>query len=394
MCGIVAAFKTKPNQELDTKDVNEAIVNQYEDQYKRGTEGYGILAWNNKTKKPVLKRATEAAKFMFDLHAKSFPMMIIHHRNPTSSDNLVNQTHPLFVSHESLEFDYYLVHNGVITNANALILGHNAMGIKYRTLYRKHWIASTEEKFNDSESLAVEVALYIEGKTKRIGTLGAAAFISVQVDKTTGKVNRIYFGRKNNPLNMAKSRTELYLSSEGKGSSIEEEVLYSFAPSGTMDLKKQKMDFVSYYEPPAKTKDVAVERKSLQEEATEKILKQWEEEDTAEKTVGFHTPKEKDPFDEFDEDEAEFLSYNGRPVAPIIGFYQHPRLEELEDTAIALIQDYFTCLDQEDTYFAGRGLAPELITQLGEVFKDADEELGLIHYDNIRKEEGGYLPHG
>jgi len=43
-------------------------------------------------------------------------MIIAHHRYPTSTKNLINQTHPIQVSNELLEHDYLVIHNGVITN--------------------------------------------------------------------------------------------------------------------------------------------------------------------------------------------------------------------------------------------------------------------------------------
>lgn len=238
MCGIIAGFDTR-----NKASVNDWIVNQYEDQHSRGTQGFGILGID--TKRSIsLMRATEPVKFMVDLYHKKFPMIVAHHRAPTSSDNYLDQTHPLFVSHESLEFDYMVVHNGVITNAKDLKLAHEAIGFEYKTAYNySSYSGVITPKFNDSESLAIELARFIENKSTKIEAIGGAAFVVLQINKEKNKLVSVFFGRNRNPLHMAKTRQEVYLSSEGKGDDIEPFILYSFEPKGTMDLKRRKLFF-------------------------------------------------------------------------------------------------------------------------------------------------------
>lgn len=240
MCGIIGSFHTKK----DAVPANGWAIDQYEDQHSRGEKGFGIIGWKVGGKVEVL-RATESAKFMYDLHSKPWQMMIVHHRWPTSTPNKLDQTHPLFVSHGSLKFDYLVVHNGVIRNEDKLRKTHvDELGFTYRT----EIIGDKTLKFNDSESFAIEVARFVERQSEEIGTEGSAAFIAVQLEKTgknAGKPIMLYFGRnEGNPLCMGKSRGKLHLSSEGEGDLIKPFILYSCAPSGEMDLKQRPMTFV------------------------------------------------------------------------------------------------------------------------------------------------------
>ena len=235
MCGIVAAFLTKPRAYA-----NELVVDQYEEQFDRGQKGFGVIGIDT-NKKFIVKRATEPTKFMFDLHHKKFPFLIAHHRMPTSSGNYLDQTHPIRVSHDSLDHDYLVVHNGVIGNADELKKKHEALGFKYVTEHTivksKTW---TEDKFNDSESLAIELARFIEKDEAVVGTRGAAAFIVVQIVKASQKVKRVYFGRNDtNPLNFYKSRGLMFMSSEGNGDPVTPHFLYSCILEGEMELTKR-----------------------------------------------------------------------------------------------------------------------------------------------------------
>lgn len=237
MCGIIGSFKTKANHYA-----NESVVNQYEEQHGRGSEGFGVILIN-KRKEITVRRATEAAKFMYDLHMKQVPFMIAHHRFPTSSKNHLSQTHPLLVSHDSLDSDYLVVHNGVIGNAEALQKEHAELGFQYRTAHYVYPYTTSKEpslKFNDSEALAIELARFIDGDSKIVGTRGAAAFIVVQIDKEKQTVKRIHFGRNDtNPLHMAKTRGELFLSSSGKGDNLSPHILYSCSLEGEMELSRK-----------------------------------------------------------------------------------------------------------------------------------------------------------
>lgn len=231
MCGIIGAFHTGSNK----MPVNETVLNQFEDQKERGIEGFGIIKINDKMEYKV-DRATEGYKFMWDIHQDEVRNMILHHRIPTSSDNTLAQTHPILVDNGSLQFKYLLVHNGVIRNDKELKKEHEDLGFVYTT--------QDELRFNDSECVAIEMARFIEGQTDVVGTRGNVAFICVQIDKKTDKITKLYFGRnEGNPLNMAKTRGKLLLSSTGPGETVTPFKLYECKLDADMKLSKRQMCF-------------------------------------------------------------------------------------------------------------------------------------------------------
>ena len=124
MCGLIGMFNfittnKKTKKKTKTEPVNKEVIEQLQDQISRGNEGFGILMINGK-KEIELKRATEISKAMLDLYMTESPMIIMHHRNPTSSENRLSQTHPILVSNELLKHNYYVIHNGVISNTDYL----------------------------------------------------------------------------------------------------------------------------------------------------------------------------------------------------------------------------------------------------------------------------------
>jgi glucosamine 6-phosphate synthetase-like amidotransferase/phosphosugar isomerase protein len=239
MCGLIfITTNKKTKKKTKTEPVNNEVIEQLEDQISRGNEGFGILMINKKNE-IELKRATEISKALLDLYMTESPMIVMHHRNPTSSDNKLSQTHPILVSDGSLKHDYYVIHNGVISNADDLKEKHEKLGFIYNTVRTGTF---EREEYNDSESLAIEMAMYIEKQTKEISIEGTAAFIIVQVDRKTKKAINIFFGRKDNPLNLSGRQGEVRLSSEGKGESILEETLYKFSIKSP-SLTKSNLNF-------------------------------------------------------------------------------------------------------------------------------------------------------
>ena len=221
-------FKTKTGTGDEVKNF---VINQYEEQHARGTKGFGVIDINKNLKVEV-KRACEPTKFMFDLFMSKSNMLVVHHRTPTSTDNALDQTHPISVKNDLLDYDYLVVHNGIISNDDELKEAHEKLGFEYTTAYTLEGVhAYGRDKFNDSEALAVELALKIEKKgDPQQKVKGSAAFIALQLDKKTGKTNKVFFGRNTSPLNMLKQKFSLRLSSEGEGDAIEAGKLYSFIP--------------------------------------------------------------------------------------------------------------------------------------------------------------------
>jgi len=237
MCGIITAFNYGDNKE----PVNEWIKNQLQDQFHRGSKGFGIV-FINEDGSYKIERATESTKTHVDLELNQSRMIMLHHRYPTSSENKISQTHPIVVDDGSLKHKYLVVHNGVINNDTELKKQHeDELGFVYTT-QRK--VSKEVYEYNDSEALAIEVARFIEGE-KKINTIGNAAFIALQIDKKTDKVTNVFFARHNNPIKMSKTRGKLRLSSEGEGTDISEEMLYHCSIKD-FKLQKKKVEFGEY----------------------------------------------------------------------------------------------------------------------------------------------------
>jgi len=239
MCGIIAAFNYAEKKHQRVKTVNKWIIDQLEDQLHRGDQGFGSVFIDDKTKKLTLERSTEICKMLLDIRFNQSKMMMVHHRYPTSSENKISQTHPILVSDGSLKHNYLVVHNGVIHNSDDLREKHiNELGFIYSTDRIKDKEETTEiEEYNDSETLAIEVARFIEGQTNKIEAVGSAAFICLRINKKTNKVNKLFFARNSNPLKMSKTRGKLRLSSEGEGDNIKENTMYF---CDTTDYKLQQ----------------------------------------------------------------------------------------------------------------------------------------------------------
>jgi len=240
MCELIAAIDNRKNKE----PVNPIIVDLYEDQYKRGTEGFGVIALD-KNKKVEIMRATEPAKFMYDLHNKLSSMVFAHHRTPTSTKNKIAQTHPILVDNNILENKYYVMHNGMIRNCDELKEEHNKMGFDYTTevdpLDRGNYYQ--KDKFNDSEALAIDMVLYLEKMQNTVKFEGSAAFIILKVDKKTNKALEFIYGRHSNPLNIENKEGMITVASEGPGDSIPENVIFTMKLNDKLETTEEELKF-------------------------------------------------------------------------------------------------------------------------------------------------------
>ena len=230
MCGIIGAI-ANPRSEKKI-DANEFIINQFEDQNSRGKEGFGIIRITN-GKIDGIDRACTPMKFLIDLYQNKAESIIAHHRTPTSTDNKIKQTHPIFVSNPELKYDYLVIHNGMIRNNDILKAEHEKLGYKYTTesiedryIGYAYTQATKIIKWNDSETLAIDLARYIEKKQTEIKIEGSAAFIAIQTIKNSNKITKIFFGRRDNPININIQKEGIYLSSEGIGEKVPSHNLY------------------------------------------------------------------------------------------------------------------------------------------------------------------------
>lgn len=284
MCGIIGAINLKKDTKLT---VNDWCINTFEDQHKRGMQGFGIAGLTPENKIKVL-RATEPTKFMYDIHNFQSRMLLVHHRIPTSTENKLSQTHPIAVFNKNLLFKYLVIHNGIISNDDDLFKIHKEEGFDYTTYYKKQSALNyTSDEFNDSESLAIELAIIIDGLKKnkenlQLRTQGGAAFIVMQLSNEMMPLN-LYWGKNSyNPLHIAVSQTSIRMASESKGEMIKDNVLYSQSLTEEMVNIKElaliiperaKSTTIGFNYPiPIKTTN-----------AKKEVEKNWEEEESWEK---------------------------------------------------------------------------------------------------------------
>lgn len=254
MCGIIYAHKPSGN-------VSKTVRKRYVAQAARGKQGYGFLPVSNNRLQKV-QRAKWEKDSLAQLKETNVNEILYHHRHPTSTENLINTTHPFVIKHEDFEYDYYIVHNGVITSTHADRVRHEKMGINYSTLHEKKEVShfpnlgvSEEElvntKHNDSESLAWDVALFLEGKADDLPFVGAAALIGIQATKS-GRKKGVFFGHNaGRPLieeiHKGKNGPLYILKSEGKGGSVVEDKLFFRDNKG--DLSSWNVDIGTYHVP-------------------------------------------------------------------------------------------------------------------------------------------------
>jgi predicted glutamine amidotransferase len=232
MCGIVYKHN------IDGKPVNNDILQQFDKQRSRGTQGFGLFDGQEMN---IFKSAKED-KILKWLVKYNSNLIMFHHRFPTSTINVKRAAHPMSTKKYFGNTQYILVHNGVIRNSKDLFAGHAKLDIDYQTML-------ADLTFNDSESLLWDFALTIEGKQERMKSKGDLAFICVKT--VDGKLDTMYFGRNGRPLHLYRAKDTVELSSEGRGDDIKVQTLYTYKYN-TNQLTKKPMAFTqpedhSYY---------------------------------------------------------------------------------------------------------------------------------------------------
>jgi len=201
MCGIIFAKRK-------SKRVSNIIQEAYLKQKSRGSEGFGYIAVDYGVAR--IERATEEKDILRMLSQETAPEIMFHHRKPTSTDNLIFATHPIVVSNKGLKYDYMVIHNGVIQTPSLARDRHKKIGFEYTTEHivgksvthlGQVFLLDQHTKFNDSESLAIELALFEEGVITDINVAGTIAFMMYQIEKGTNRViKRIWGHNTGNPL--------------------------------------------------------------------------------------------------------------------------------------------------------------------------------------------------
>lgn len=209
MCGIVYAndFRGKP--------VNNLVLDVFDAQRKRGLQGFGLFDGQEGN---IVKSKGED-KILRWLVKYDSSLLLFHHRFPTSTPNEKKAAHPFTTKKHFGKTQYILVHNGHISNDLRLRGEHAKLGIAYQSVL-------PSGKFNDSEALLWDVALYLEGKQDKLKAYGSIAFICLKL--VNGKLEKMFFGRNVNPLNLYRGKEGILLSSEGEGEEITSDVLYTW----------------------------------------------------------------------------------------------------------------------------------------------------------------------
>lgn len=224
MCGIIFGRRE------DKMPIGKAILKRYQKQKQRGMEGFGFITID-KGKISGIHRFEKELEAINALNDSTSSDILFHHRTPTSTPNYKDMTHPIVVKNDLLDKNYYVVHNGVIQNEDDLKLKHEKMGFKYTTqMTETHIIKTisgttqmTYEQFNDSESLSIEVALYLDGKQESIDAEGTIAFVCIETDKK-GVVLNLHYGRNfGNPLFIEDNNDLFFLKSIGDGNKLQED---------------------------------------------------------------------------------------------------------------------------------------------------------------------------
>lgn len=226
MCGIVYVKRA------DGKPAHKQVLKRYRKQKNRGEDGFGYVALDGAGKIAKFSRYQFEHEVKESLEKTKHDHVLFHHRYPTSTINVPESAHPIYVNHQELKHDYYVVHNGVITNDDTLKEAHDKLGYSYTTeLVTKYQTAKGKmfygaSAYNDSEALAIELARTIEGLQPYVNATGAIAYIVLQVNKANDRAIALYFGTNGgNPLTITQGPTGLVIASEG-GRKITDNVCY------------------------------------------------------------------------------------------------------------------------------------------------------------------------
>ena len=239
MCGLTYMHTTHPQDHT----LNKRVWRRYWAQKSRGRQGFGFYA-NGR----IVKSATEA-RIKRQLYKTQSQAILFHHRYPTSTGNTKVMAHPFTTGDYFGNVQYVFVHNGVLRNYEEFEDKHRELGIEYQR--------DQHDKFNDSEALMWEFALWHQGRKDEIEINGDGAIIVIERRRKTKRSkwvdHTLHFGRNNGrPLVMEQTQYHLYLASEGKGTPVPVDTLHSYnyaTGAMTVNLEFKIRQFKAYVAP-------------------------------------------------------------------------------------------------------------------------------------------------
>lgn len=230
MCGLLYTKR------LDNRSVVKSLLKRYEHQKTRGTQGFGYAVVRGGVLSD-LKRAKYEYYIKEFLNAENdVSEIMFHHRMPTSTENLEEVTHPIVVENDSLDYNYFVIHNGILQNEDELKTLYESLGFKYTTDITKRTTIEvggkiTKEEttvgYNDSESFAIDLARFLDGDTKELISVGSIAFICYQTYKD-GRIKAVHYGRNDgNPLIIEDNNDLFVIKSSGSGKNVEADKIFT-----------------------------------------------------------------------------------------------------------------------------------------------------------------------
>jgi predicted glutamine amidotransferase len=245
MCGFVIVKRK------DGRPAYKSVLKRYRAQKQRGTEGYGYVAIEN-NQIVSYQRAQTEHEIINLISKEKASEIFFHHRNPTGTPNMTELAHPFLVENAMLDHQYFVGHNGTIRNTAALKEEHEKLGIDYTSEMLKAFVTKQGEQYitgtawNDSESIAIETALTLDGKKAFIDIEGPAAVYGLQ---TKGKkvISRFFFRNNLNPLKFHEDKVMVTITSMGEGAVVPAEKLYQLSEKNGYEVISHKFPpFLSY----------------------------------------------------------------------------------------------------------------------------------------------------
>lgn len=214
MCGLIYG-----RSKNSLRPINKFIIKQFEQQKNRGLQGFGLYDVEQEN----IVKETQEKNIMRWIRKHPTSEILFHHRLPTSTSNTKDTAHP-FSTKDFFSKEYILIHNGIINNSYELARGHNELGITY-------WSTTEGGRFNDSEALLWDFALFKEKNQSEMKAKGSMAFICIEKDRDTKAKKLYYYHNSANPLYKRETKKFFMLSSEDKemnGNSIPINTLYCY----------------------------------------------------------------------------------------------------------------------------------------------------------------------